>query len=56
MSKLIKVHEDTYEQLTNMKLNGETYDEVICRVLRMFIIWKKFISNLEKEKAERYDR
>ena len=41
MTKLIKVHDDVYEDLTNMREESETYSEVIRRLLRLFGILKR---------------
>jgi len=38
---IIKVHDDVYEDLTNMREESETYSEVIRRLLRLFGILKK---------------
>jgi len=55
MSKLIKVHEDTYEQLKELK-KDDSFDEAICRLLQLLSIWNKFDAQLKNEKSNRYER
>jgi len=41
MPKLIKVHDNVYEELTAAKKDGETYSEVIIRLLTLLKLLEK---------------
>ena len=41
MAKLIKVHNNVYEELTEVKKDGETYSEVILRLLVLLKLFQK---------------
>lgn len=41
MPKLIKVHDNVYDELTLLKKEGETYSEVIVRLITLYILFQK---------------
>jgi len=41
MPKLIKVHDNVYDELTSVKKEGETYSEVIIRLLALYTVLQK---------------
>lgn len=43
MAKLIKVHDNVYEELTSIKKDGETYSEVLARLLTLMRLLIKVI-------------
>ena len=41
MPKLIKVHDNVYDELTLLKKEGETYSEVIVRLITLYQVFQK---------------
>lgn len=41
MPKLIKIHDNVYDELTSVKREGETYSEVIVRLLALYSVLQK---------------
>ena len=41
MPKLIKIHDNVYEELTALKKEGETYSEVIVRLITLYQVFQK---------------
>jgi predicted CopG family antitoxin len=41
MSKLIKVHDNVYEELAILKKDNETFSEVIIRLITLFKLFQK---------------
>ena len=41
MPKLIKIHDNVYDELTLLKKEKETYSEVIVRLITLYILFQK---------------
>ena len=49
MPKLVKIHNDTYDTLSTVRREGETFDEAIVRLLTLYSVLKRVLAESSLE-------